>query len=63
MTASASVKMMEIIDLLRGLAILLAFQMVGWALQHVGVPMPGGVLGLLAFYLALWLGLVELIPM
>lgn len=47
-------------DSLRGLAIVLAFQGLGWLLHRSGVPIPGGVLGLLAFYLALSAGLVKL---
>ena len=47
-------------DYLRGLALILAFQALGWLLQRVGVPMPGGVLGLLALFLALQTGLVRL---
>jgi holin-like protein len=48
------------IALLRGFGIVLAFQLLGWGLNRAGVPIPGGVLGLLAFYLALSLGLVKL---
>jgi holin-like protein len=48
------------IDFLRGLALVLAFQGLGWWLNRMGVPIPGGVLGLLAFYLALTCGLVKL---
>lgn len=47
-------------DYLRGLALILAFQALGWLLQRLGVPMPGGVLGLLALFLALKLRLVKL---
>lgn len=48
------------IDYARGLAVVLAFQFIGWGLHRVGVPIPGGVLGLLALYLALQMGLVKL---
>ena len=48
------------IDFVRGFAILLAFQMLGALLHRVGVPIPGGVLGLLAFFLAMSAGLVKL---
>jgi holin-like protein len=47
-------------DFLRGLVIVIAFQLLGGWLHRVGVPIPGGVLGLLAFYLALLVGLVKL---
>ncbi len=48
------------IDYLRGLGIILAFQLLGTLLHKVGIPIPGGVLGLLAFYLAMSAGLVKL---
>lgn len=38
----------------------LAFQLLGWLLQRAGVPLPGGVLGLLALFLALQTGLIKL---
>lgn len=41
------------IDFFRGLAILVGFFLVGNLLHRLGVPIPGGVLGLLLFYLAL----------
>ena len=47
-------------DYLRGLALILAFQALGWLLHRVGAPIPGGVLGLLALFLALQTGLVKL---
>jgi len=50
----------RMMDYLRGLAILVGFQMLGLLLHRVGVPIPGGVLGLLAFYLALTAGLIKL---
>jgi holin-like protein len=48
------------LDYVRGFLILVAFQLLGWLLQRVGVPIPGGVLGLLVFFLALSAGLVKL---
>ncbi len=48
------------IDYLRGFGMILGFQMLGWLLHRVGIPIPGGVLGLLAFYLAMSAGLVKL---
>jgi holin-like protein len=48
------------VDYLRGIGILLGFELLGWLLHGVGVPIPGGVLGLLAFYLAMSAGLVKL---
>jgi holin-like protein len=47
-------------DYARGLGVLLAFQLLGWLLHRAGVAMPGGVLGLMAFYLALTAGWVKL---
>jgi len=47
------------LDFLRGLGIAVAFYLLGMLGHRVGVPIPGGVLGLLAFYLALALGLVK----
>lgn len=47
-------------DTLRGLAILIGFQLLGGWLHRVGVPIPGGVLGLLVFYGALLAGVVKL---
>ena len=50
----------KMVDYLRGLAILVAFQLLGFLLHWLGIPIPGGVLGLLVFYLALSAGLVKL---
>jgi len=49
-----------VIDYLRGFAILIGFFLLGTGLHRIGVPIPGGVLGLLAFYLAMSAGLVKL---
>ena len=49
-----------VIHYLRGFAILVGFFLLGTGLHRVGVPVPGGVLGLLAFYLAMSAGLVKL---
>lgn len=43
-----------------GLAILTAFFLLGSWLHRLGVPIPGGVLGLMLFYLAMSSGLVKL---
>ena len=48
------------IDFLRGFGFLTSFFLLGNLLHQHGVPIPGGVLGLLALYLALALGLVQL---
>jgi holin-like protein len=45
---------------MRGLIILLFFQFLGFGLQSVGVPLPAGVIGLILFTAALFLGLVKL---
>lgn len=42
-----------ILELVRGLAIIVALFYLGTALHRVGVPIPGGVLGLLILYAAL----------
>ena len=47
-------------DLARGLAILVGIFLLGGWLHKIGVPIPGGVLGLLIFYFALLLGLIKL---
>ncbi len=47
-------------DLARGLALLVGFFLFGSFLHRVGVPIPGGVLGLLFLYVALTIGLVPL---
>jgi holin-like protein len=43
-----------------GFAVLVAFFMLGSFLHGLGLPIPGGVLGLILFYLALATGLVKL---
>ena len=48
------------IAFLRGIAILVGFLFLGQWLHGIGVPIPGGVLGLIVFYLALLTGLVKL---
>jgi holin-like protein len=48
------------IDYLRGFAIVTAFFLLGTELHSWGFPIPGGVLGLLLFFLALTLGVVKL---
>lgn len=48
------------IDFLRGVAITVGFYLLGMLLHRVGVPISGGMLGLLTFYLALSVGLVKL---
>jgi holin-like protein len=46
-------------DYLFGIGLLVAFFLVGSALHAAGVPIPGGVLGLVLFYLSLSIGLVK----
>jgi len=48
------------IAFLRGIAILTAFLFIGQFLHGLGVPIPGGVLGLIVFYFALSAGVVKL---
>lgn len=48
------------LDLARGLALLIGFFFFGNLLHRVGVPIPGGVLGLLLLYAGLSLGVVRL---
>jgi holin-like protein len=55
------VKIKGMIDYARGFAILLAFYVLGLLLHRIGIPIPGGVLGLLLFYLGLASGLVRLV--
>ena len=43
-----------------GLAILITFFLLGTGLHRLGVPIPGGVLGLMLFYLGMSSGLVKL---
>jgi holin-like protein len=50
----------EMIDLLRGLAIVLGLYLLGNLLHRSGIPIPGGVLGILLFYGALTVGLIKL---
>ena len=45
---------------MRGLLILLGFQLAGTELHKIGVPLPAGVLGLLLFFAALVSGVVRL---
>jgi len=45
---------------MRGLIILVVFQLLGLALQSMGVPLPAGVIGLILFTAALFLGIVKL---
>ncbi len=52
--------MSTIFDFGRGLAIVVALYLLGTWLHRVGVPIPGGVLGLLLFYGALLAGVVKL---
>lgn len=48
------------LDFLRGMAFLVAFFLLGAWLHRWGVPIPGGVLGLLLFYAALLTGALKL---
>lgn len=48
------------LDYLCGIAILVGFVLLGAAVHRAGVPIPGGVLGLLAFYFAMSAGLIRL---
>jgi holin-like protein len=48
------------LDLIRGLAIIVAIFLIGGWLHTLGVPIPGGVLGLLLFYGALLTGALKL---
>ena len=45
---------------MRGLAILLGFNLLGALLQAAGVPLPGNVIGLILFTACLFLGIVKL---
>jgi len=45
---------------MRGLIILLTFQLIGLALQSLGLPLPAGVTGLILFTTSLFLGLIKL---
>jgi holin-like protein len=48
------------LDFLRGVALLVGFNMAGVGVHRLGVPLPSGVLGLLFLFLALSLGVVKL---
>ena len=48
------------LDYARGFGILVGFHLLGMLLHRLGVPIPGGVLGLMAFYLAMTAGLIKL---
>jgi holin-like protein len=50
----------QLVNSLIGLAILIAFFLLGSWLHRLGVPIPGGVLGLILFFLALQVGIVKL---
>jgi len=58
--AGWQVKIKPMIDYARGFAVILAFGLLGTQLHRLGIPIPGGVLGLLLFFLALSTGLVKL---
>lgn len=47
------------IEHLRGFAIIVGFLFLGLGMHRMGIPIPGGVIGLLAFYLAMTAGLVR----
>lgn len=47
-------------DFLRGVAILVGFDLAGMGVHGLGVPLPSGVLGLLLLFLALSAGVVKL---
>lgn len=53
-------KIKPMIDYARGFAVIVAFGLLGALLHRLGIPIPGGVLGLLLFFLALLTGLVKL---
>jgi holin-like protein len=48
------------IEHMRGFAIIVGFLFLGILMHRMGVPIPGGVIGLLAFYLAMSAGIVKL---
>jgi len=52
--------MEAMIDSLLGFGIVVGFYFLGMLLSRLGIPIPGGVLGLLAFFVALQAGLVKL---
>lgn len=47
-------------DFLRGIVVVVALFLFGSWLHRIGVPIPGGVLGLLLFYFALLSGMLKL---
>lgn len=47
-------------DFLRGIVVVVALFLFGSWLHRIGVPIPGGVLGLLLFYFALLSGILKL---
>lgn len=51
----------DMFDLARGIALLIGFFLLGNLLHRIGVPIPGGVLGLLLLYIVLSTGLVPLV--
>lgn len=55
-----SSKLVAIIHAFLGLVLLSVFQLVGMALHRLGIPIPGGVLGLILLYLGLSTGLIKL---
>jgi holin-like protein len=58
--APSSSKLVTVVHALLGLAVLSAFQLVGIGLHRLGIPIPGGVLGLILLYLGLATGLIKL---
>ncbi|HVJ08001.1 MAG TPA: CidA/LrgA family protein [Acidisarcina sp.] len=50
----------HMIDYLRGFSIVVGFLSLGSLLHRLGIPIPGGVLGLIVFYLAMSTGLIKL---
>jgi holin-like protein len=50
----------NMMDFLRGIALLVCFNLAGVGVHWLGVPLPSGVLGLLLLFLSLSLGLVKL---
>ena len=48
------------IEHVRGFAIIGGFLFLGILMHRMGVPIPGGVIGLLGFYLAMSAGIVKL---
>jgi len=54
------VRINRMIDTARGFAVIVGFGLLGTLLHWLGIPLPGGVLGLLLFFVALSTGLVKL---